>query len=74
MNKHTVTASIVDFATGGKIGEIEIGIIHAQQYADCTSERYQWPEGIAKLSAVVDHECEIESLGGNPDRVVRLEI
>jgi hypothetical protein len=71
-SKTTVTADVVRYADGERVGSVEMDVAEWEQYAGCSHPAYQWPGGIARAGGVLTPK-QVEALGIDPMTTIWLE-
>ena len=67
-----VTADVMRYADGGKVGTVEMDAAEWERYAECEHPAYQWPEGIAEAGDVLTCD-QIEEMGLTTTTAIWLE-
>ena len=68
-----MTAHVMDYATGKKLGEVNVSGSFGADYATGTHQGFQWPEGIAKAGDILT-EVACERLGIPLHQVIWFEV
>src|SRR5262245_38567357 len=68
-----VSVMVMDYTTGGRIGEVEIDEADRDDDAGCRNPAYQWPEGIARATDALSAQ-QVEAPGIDPRTTIYLSV